>query len=476
MSGTAKSRLQELASHLHGALTECERKMTRPIENRQRHRGEGRRFPKISLEEDHISLSWIGDHNYHATVWNKTALKNVNVHYDLLVFYKSSQIPPKAWLETMQWTGDPSMPPVDCWQEILLESYIVLTKNTAQTVSRRNGKSTGPAIEAGKPVIDPKAQSQPRNLTAALTTIKTDRWFAFPGLVGKNSRDGQKHRSGRGQVSGQVPGEEDHKASTRTRKTFPAGQCIFRLESDVAAAILTKIYPKNDERENGAQKGGGPGGALFWFPATLMALLVFSVVYFWRNCPEAGIEPGSLGCRACEIVDAIKGNIPQEQSARQRETELALKAADAEADRQKVQLEAQTERISSQSREIERLETLPGGLDEPPCWLDESGTRPEFLYDITISEEGLRISRTDLPHREADYLLLPVSGVPMNETLSERSFSRYFRELYKGSIQNQCRHFVRVYEGHHDQVDRYKAQRDVIEGYFYIYRPDRRRY
>lgn len=497
MSGTAQSRLHELASHLHGALTERERagrpkvigqrdrvahlhtgrKDRRTVTTRVRSPGE--RQPKISLADDHISLSWVGDRRYHSEVWDQPGRKmdkDARVHYDLLIFYKASQTPPKAWNEAMQWTGAPldidgktMVSPLDCWQEILLESYVVLTRNTAGADTRLNASGQ----IAGQPTLDAKILPPPKNLKEALTRVEPNRWFAFPGVLDNNKfRRWPKRHPSRGQVVGWVPGTRD----PVSKKKFAEGHCLFRHESDVATAIITKIYPENDEYEtnNNWVRRCIKTAILIIVGFSLLFLAGAAGLCLLKNSEDA--ELANIGCRACEIVNAIKGKIPQGQATRQKETEVALRAADAEADRQKVQLDAQTERINTQSREIERLEALPGGLDAPPCWLDESGTRPEFLYDVTISDEGLRISRTDLPHREADYLLLPVSGVPMNETLSERSFARHFKELYRDSVQKDCRHFVQVYEGHHDQVDRYKAQRDVIEGYFYIYRPDRRRY
>ncbi len=497
MSGTAQSRLHELASHLHGALTERERagrpKVIRPRDRvahlhtgrkdsrtiKTRVRSAGERQPKISLADDHISLSWVGDRRYHSEVWDDRALKmpkETRVHYDLLIFYKASQTPPKAWNEAMQWTGAPlnidgkaMVNPLDCWQEILLESYVVLTRNTAGADTRLNASGQ----IAGQPTLDAKILPPPKNLKEALTRVEANFWFAFPGVLDNNKfRRWPKTHPSRGQVVGWVPGARD----PLSKKKFREGHCLFRHESDVATAIITKIYPENDEFETNSDRK--------WrhFKNFLVGALILAVLFLagaavlCRLKNSEDTELANIGCRACGIVGAVKDISPIALLSRQKETEVALKAADAEADRQKVQLDAQTERINNQSREIERLEALPGGLDAPPCWLDESGTRPEFLYDVTISDEGLELSRTDLPHREADYLLLPVSGVPMNEILSERSFARHFKELYRDSVQKDCRHFVRVYEGHHDQVDRYKAQRDVIEGYFYIYRPDRRRY
>lgn len=503
MSGTAKSRLQELASHLHGALTERERaarpKMVNPrYRTAHLHTGKkdrrkvttrvrslGDRQPKISLAEDHISLSWVGDRKYHSEVWDARPPKmdkESRVHYDLLIFYKASQTPPKAWNEAMQWTGATaqedgapgdsetvSVSALDCWQEILLESYIVLTRNTA-------GKGPGaknPGQIAGQPTLNAKMLPPPKNLKEALSAVIPNRWFAFPGILNNDGfRDYPKRHPSRGQIVRWVPGAKD----SLSGKKFREGHSLFRHESDAATAIITKIYPENDEFEASSDRSRRR------FKNFLLSLLILAVLFIASAagvCKLSGYEDadlGSVGCRACDITDAVKDLNPLEWLSGQRETDGALQAADAEADRQKVQLEAQSERIDSQSREIERLETLPRGLDEPPCWLDESGARPEFLYDISISDDGLRISQTDLPHREADYRLLPVSGIPINQTMSERSFSRHFKELYKDSVQKKCRHFVRVYEGHHDGVDRYKAQRDVIEGYFYIYRPDRIRY
>lgn len=414
MSGTAKSRLQELASHLHGALAERERaerpkevgprersthphkgkKESRTITTRVRPRGA--RQPKISLADNHISLSWVGDRKYHSEVWDNRVRrmpKDASVHYDVLVFYKSSQTPPQAWKEAMIWTGAPmeegdseTDAPLDCWQEILLESYIVLTRNTAGA----NTDSKKSAQKAGQPTIDTKVFRPSKTLEDALTTVVPNRWFAFPGaLDNDNFRPWPRRHPSRGQIIGWVPGAKDPLSSPARPRHFREGHCLFRHESDVATAIITKIYPENDEFEANSDRSRRR------FKNFLLSLFILAVLFIAGAaglCKVSGYEDadlGSVGCRACDITDAVKDLNPLEWLSGQRETDGALQAADAEADRQKVQLEAQSERIDSQSREIERLETLPRGLDEPPCWLDESGARPEFLYDISISDDEI---------------------------------------------------------------------------------------
>lgn len=140
------------------------------------------------------------------------------------------------------------------------------------------------------------------------------------------------------------------------------------------------------------------------------------------------------------------------------------------------------------------LETLRASLDTPeptavarsglslaPCWINtegslKAGTHADYIYDVHLSDAGINVTKTFGPERGSDYAALPVSGARLDETIDRYTFAAQFVPLFDASVAGNCRHFVRVYEGQHASADLYKAQRDAVEGFFYIYRPHQTRY
>lgn len=121
------------------------------------------------------------------------------------------------------------------------------------------------------------------------------------------------------------------------------------------------------------------------------------------------------------------------------------------------------------------------GLSLAPCWVNadgsfETGTHADYIYDVHLSDAGIKVSKTFGASRDDDYAALPVAAATLDETIDRYTFAAQFVPLFDASVAGNCRHFVRVYEGEHAGADLYKAQRDAVEGFFYIYRPHRTRY
>lgn len=171
----------------------------------------------------------------------------------------------------------------------------------------------------------------------------------------------------------------------------------------------------------------------------------------------------------------------------------ALAAAEARIGELEQALADETSASESMRSELEALRASlntaepisgPGagpGLSLAPCWVNaegsfETGTHADYIYDVHLSDAGIKVTKTFGPERGSDYAALPVASVPLDETIDRYTFAAQFVPLFDASVAGNCRHFVRVYEGEHASADLYKAQRDAVEGFFYIYRPHRTRY
>lgn len=477
MPGTAETRLAELASHLHGELVVRDRNKAGgrlPVGLTRPDRLKGDRAPKISSEKDHLTVSWIGNPLYHRNVWQDDAKRGkFSVNYDVVVFYKSSQELPKAWASVIDATLR-GLSAEQTWSDIPDNHFVALTKNDHQSPAKQAGRVNASPVTAFS-VLGEKMAIQP------------GRWFAFPGVFNKGdfSKRGRAHPD-HGQIFGWVPGAKaDWSSGVKAERTrdqrkkvrrYPRGFCFFRHESDLARAIITKIYPLD------------PVGAwqsillkVLWTLLGFTGLAILAAAGNWAlgtACKE-GLVPPEIP--VCEIREWIEDRLPEIGTTQERERlESEAAAKDAKIAEMEEDLTEASGTIADQEGELADLEALladlrsrPQGLDEPPCWLDASGKRPEFVFDVHISDAGLRVTRAAPEHRSAEFLALPIDPAALGITTTIPEFRDQFRPLYDKTRSLECRHFVRVYEGHHHEVDRYKAQRDAVESFFYIYRPNR---
>ncbi len=139
----------------------------------------------------------------------------------------------------------------------------------------------------------------------------------------------------------------------------------------------------------------------------------------------------------------------------------------AEIDR----LNAEIERLEAQMAEV--IIAGDGGLDLPPCWPSVTANRhaPVYLYDVLADREGLRVMASEEALARAEAESWPVNRLPRDEVITIDQFARGAAPTYALSEARSCRHFVTLREGEHDSAAQYQAQRDMVERYFYIYRP-----
>ena len=169
------------------------------------------------------------------------------------------------------------------------------------------------------------------------------------------------------------------------------------------------------------------------------------------------------------------GTSPMEpSSASENETVKDLERALAEAHERNQELDsevARNERELAARRKDLAAVRQGAGLSLPPCWPDSSGSYTEFIYDVHVSDAGIKVSKVYPAHRETDYQKLPVSDASLGVYHDRHSFIAAFEPLYQMSKTQSCRHYVHLLEGPHADLNTYKVQRDAVEGLFYIHRP-----
>lgn len=135
------------------------------------------------------------------------------------------------------------------------------------------------------------------------------------------------------------------------------------------------------------------------------------------------------------------------------------------------QVESQGHRIANQEGQLKRYEQMLAkagmGKGERPCWVKPDGTI-EYLYEVVLGSNGIRMREFDYPARYEERSLLPMAEVKSEEVLSETEFLRRTRPLYEHSLAKNCRFFVVIYDGtavHEKPL--YKNLLRTVEGHFY---------
>ena len=144
-----------------------------------------------------------------------------------------------------------------------------------------------------------------------------------------------------------------------------------------------------------------------------------------------------------------------------RAVEALLQAADR-AKRNERDLEGRVAYLSM------RLDACRGtGLDHPPCWADPASGAIEYLFRITIHEDGLQVEPAWPPRREADLRALPGAEAMVGRRLSTAEFRRLARPILDWSKARGCRHFVRIHDEPATSKRAFKQGLLTIEAYFY---------
>jgi hypothetical protein len=135
------------------------------------------------------------------------------------------------------------------------------------------------------------------------------------------------------------------------------------------------------------------------------------------------------------------------------------------------QLEEQGFKIGNQEGQLrhyeKRLAEVGQGKGERPCWVRPDG-KIEYLYDVVLTSNGIRMREYMLPDRAAARTRYPMPAIDAGETLTPGEFLRRTYPLYRSSLAENCRFFVVIYDGTGAQEKvLYKSLLKTVESHFY---------
>ena len=135
------------------------------------------------------------------------------------------------------------------------------------------------------------------------------------------------------------------------------------------------------------------------------------------------------------------------------------------------QVEKQGFTIANQQGQLthyeDQLQNAGLGKGERPCWVKTDGTI-EFLFDVVLASNGIRMQENVFPNRDKERLTLPMPATDPNEVLTPSEFLSRTMPLYNSSLAANCRFFVTVYDATGPaEKDLYKSLLRTVEGHFY---------
>lgn len=114
----------------------------------------------------------------------------------------------------------------------------------------------------------------------------------------------------------------------------------------------------------------------------------------------------------------------------------------------------------------QQIVKLGNGLVHPPCWADAKTGAIEFMFDVTILEDGVVFERGWPDSRNEQALANPVIQAVLGEYKDNSAHIAKTRPIFDESVKNSCRHFVRVSDKAISK-DAFKKQLLAIELHFY---------
>jgi hypothetical protein len=134
-------------------------------------------------------------------------------------------------------------------------------------------------------------------------------------------------------------------------------------------------------------------------------------------------------------------------------------------------LKGQAFRIANQEGQLaslqRKLASTGRGAGERSCWAKPNGS-PDFLFDVVLASEGIRMRDHANPSREAERARLPLLSTRAAETMAEATFRSVALPYFRHGVANNCRFYVVIYDATGAQEKaRYKNLLKTVEGYFY---------
>lgn len=115
-----------------------------------------------------------------------------------------------------------------------------------------------------------------------------------------------------------------------------------------------------------------------------------------------------------------------------------------------------------------KIENLGNGLDHPPCWADAQTGAIQYVFNIIINEDSIEVLQGWPEKRKNEALTNPNINTVLGVYPNNSSFWLNSSGLFQESVQQECRHFVRVYD-HAVSKSAFKNYLLGIENHYYKY-------
>lgn len=187
-----------------------------------------------------------------------------------------------------------------------------------------------------------------------------------------------------------------------------------------------------------------------------------------RVVQEAAASPNTK-----EALEQGRSMLAEMRQAREELTRVAKAADSSSGEETARQVEQQSYRIANQEGQLsalqKRLAALGGGKGERPCWAEANGS-PDYLYDVVLASNGIKMRERLYANRARERELLPLPVTAPDEALSEEAFMARTAPLFQASRESNCRFFVVVYDATaaHEKP-KYKRLLQTVENHFYKY-------
>ena len=125
--------------------------------------------------------------------------------------------------------------------------------------------------------------------------------------------------------------------------------------------------------------------------------------------------------------------------------------------------------IERANARIAQLEAQVGGrgTDHPSCWYDVDNS-VAYLFDVALTDDGFVLREPSAPQHRRRRASLPLDNVVTGRTLSAEQFLAQTRPVFRWSVGEDCRFFVRAFDlTAADQKELYKTRMRTLESHFY---------
>jgi len=115
-----------------------------------------------------------------------------------------------------------------------------------------------------------------------------------------------------------------------------------------------------------------------------------------------------------------------------------------------------------------KIEKLGNGLDHPPCWADAQTGAIQYVFNIIINEDSIEVLEGWPEQRKNEALTNPNINTVVGNYSNNSNFWLRSNGLFQESVQQECRHFVRVFD-HAESKSSFKNYLLGIENHYYKY-------